>query len=69
MKIKITAKGIWGKDGKPVPVGTVLDVKEEPKNLAGRYEVVGERVAITNPENDDKPRRGRPPKQREDGDE
>lgn len=39
MKIRITAGGIFGTGGE-VPVGTVLEVKEEPKGWAGRYVVI-----------------------------
>lgn len=39
MKIKITAGGIYG-DGKELAIGTQLNVKEEPKAWAGRYEVI-----------------------------
>ncbi|MDX0610770.1 hypothetical protein GOC90_25440 [Sinorhizobium medicae] len=39
MKIRITRGGIFGKDGE-IAVGTELDVKEEPKGWAGRYEVI-----------------------------
>lgn len=41
MKIEITARGIYGKDGE-VAVGTTLDVKEEPTAWAGRYRVVSD---------------------------
>lgn len=54
MKIEITAGGIYGKEGKPVPIGTVLTVKEEPKGWKGRYRVIGKtegKEAITNPDN------------------
>lgn len=45
MKIEITAKGIYGaptKENKTgeIAVGTVIDVKEEPKAWDGRYRVV-----------------------------
>lgn len=53
MKIEITAGGIFGADGE-IPVGTVVDVKEEPTGWAGRYRVLSggdtsEKVAVTNP--------------------
>lgn len=53
MKIEITAGGIYGRDGE-IPVGTVLDVKEEPKGWAGRYRVISGgdpkgKTAVTNP--------------------
>ncbi len=46
MRIRIKApaglstSGIYGADGKEIEVGTVIDVKEEPLALAGRYEVI-----------------------------
>lgn len=52
MKIEITAGGIYGAEGKEVPIGTVLDVAEEPKGWAGRYRVVSDgkgKAAVTNP--------------------
>lgn len=52
MKIEITAGGIYGKEGKPVPIGTEMTVKEEPKGWAGRYRVIGKsesKAAVTNP--------------------
>lgn len=39
MKIRITKPGIYG-NGSEIAVGTELDVKEEPKGWAGRYEVI-----------------------------
>lgn len=39
MKIRITRGGIFGQGGE-IAVGTELDVKEEPKGWAGRYEVI-----------------------------
>ncbi len=39
MKIEVTSKGIFGANGE-LPVGTVIDVKEEPKGWDGRYRVV-----------------------------
>ena len=53
MKIEITGKGIFGLKGE-VPIGTIIDVKEEPKGLVGRYRVVSGgdakgKEAITNP--------------------
>lgn len=41
MKIEITAGGIFGANGE-VPVGTVIEVKSEPKVWAGRYRVVSD---------------------------
>ena len=53
-RIQITAGGIYGGDGKEVPVGTELTVKGELTGWAGRYQVLssgGEgKTAITNPE-------------------
>lgn len=55
MKIEITGKGIYGADGE-VPIGTTLEVKEEPKGWEGRYRVVsgeakdkGTKTPVTNP--------------------
>jgi len=51
MRIEITAGGIYGAEGKPVPIGTVLTVSEEPKGWAGRYRVIGKtegKTAVTN---------------------
>ncbi|MHC2298157.1 hypothetical protein [Rhizobium mongolense] len=57
MKIKITAGGIYGGDGKEVPIGTELTVKEEPKGWAGRYTVLSGdakgKTAVTNPNEDE----------------
>lgn len=57
MKIEITAAGIYGAKGE-VPVGTIVDVKTEPKGWQGRYRVVsgkGEKdsgkTPVTNPDN------------------
>lgn len=56
MKIEITAGGIFGKNGE-IPVGTVMDVKDEPKRWAGRYRVVSGggkgKTAVTNPDKSD----------------
>lgn len=55
MKIEITAGGVYGRDGKELGIGDVLDLKEEPKALAGRYRVVSGggrtegKTAVTNP--------------------
>jgi hypothetical protein len=53
MKIKITKGGIFNAAGKEIEVGTELDVKEEPKAWAGRYEVISGgtsgKTAVTNP--------------------
>ena len=56
MKIRITAGGIYGAEGKELPIGTDMDVKEEPKGWEGRYEVVGktdDKEAVTNPRKTD----------------
>lgn len=52
MKIQITKPGIYGSDGQPIPVGTELTVKAEPKGWKGRYTVVGKtegKVAVAAP--------------------
>ena len=55
MKVKITKEGLFGVDG-PIPVGTVVDVSEEPTAWGDRYEVVSGptagKTAVT-PEDDD----------------
>lgn len=53
MKIEITAGGIYGADGE-IAIGTVLDVKDEPKGWTGRYRVISGgdakgKEAVTNP--------------------
>lgn len=51
MKIRITKPGIFAAAGE-IKVGTVMDVKDEPKGWAGRYEVVSGgkgKTAVTNP--------------------
>jgi hypothetical protein len=51
MKIEITAGGIFGAEGE-IPVGTVIEVKSEPKGWAGRYRVVSDgkgKTAVINP--------------------
>lgn len=53
IRIQITAGGIYGADGKEIPVGTELAVKEEPKGWAGRYAVLSDskgKKAVTNPD-------------------
>lgn len=46
MKIRLKAPagldstGIYGKDGKEMPVGTELDLHDEPKGWAGRYDII-----------------------------
>lgn len=68
MKIRLKAPaglsstGIYGKDGKEMEVGAVLDLKEEPLGWAGRYDILdgadssdkakdksGAKTAIINP--------------------
>lgn len=53
-RIKITAGGIYGGDGKEVAIGTEVTVKEEPTAWAGRYEVISGdgagKTAVTNDE-------------------
>lgn len=49
MKIKVTKGGIYGKDGE-IKVGAIIEVSEEPKFWAGRYEVV-EGQMVVNPKN------------------
>ena len=53
-RIKITARGIYGADGKEIPVGTELTVKAEPTAWAGRYETISGgdakgKKTVTNP--------------------
>lgn len=56
MKIQITAGGIFGGDGKEIPVGTELTVSKEPTSWAGRYTVLsegkgdkGDKTPVVNP--------------------
>ncbi len=53
MRIEITGNGLYGKAGKPIPVGTVLTVKEVPIGWKSRCRVLsgGEKgkTAVTNP--------------------
>jgi hypothetical protein len=52
MRIEITAGGIYDSNGKEIPVGTELTVKEEPVAWSGRYRVVSSgkgKTAVTNP--------------------
>jgi hypothetical protein len=44
MRIKITARGIYGIDGE-LPIGTELDVSAEPTGWAGRYIVIADAPA------------------------
>lgn len=53
MKIEITAGGIFGAKGE-IPIGTIVEVKAEPKGWHGRYRVVSggdakAKEAVTNP--------------------
>ena len=60
MKIRLKAPeglnstGIYGKDGKEMAVGEVLDVENEPVGWAGRYDIISGgstegKTAVTNP--------------------
>ena len=52
MRIQITKPGIYDGEGKEVPVGTELTLKEEPKGWRGRYSVLTDpkgKKAVTNP--------------------
>ncbi len=54
MEVKITEKGVYDQDGKPVPVGTTITVKGDamPAYLVSKAMPVEEpkkRVAVTNP--------------------
>lgn len=40
MKIEITGHGIFGATGE-IPIGSIVEVKEEPLGWKGRYRVVG----------------------------
>lgn len=54
MRIRITKGGIFGSKGE-IAVGTELDVKDEPRGWAGRYDVVGTtegKTAVVNPQQD-----------------
>jgi hypothetical protein len=57
VRIEITAGGIYGADGKEIPVGSELTVREEPKAWAGRYRVIGkgEGTPVVNPAADEAP--------------
>ena len=58
MKVRITGKGLYGNKGE-IPVGTTVDVKEEPTGWVGKYIVLddgkdegdddGDKTAVTNP--------------------
>jgi hypothetical protein len=60
MKIRLKAPaglqgtGIYGKDGVEMPVGHEMEVKEEPKGWAGRYDIISGgpfagKTPVTNP--------------------
>lgn len=54
MKIEITEKGVYDKDGKRVPVGTEIAVKgdEVPASLLNKGRVISQgkgKTAVTNP--------------------
>ena len=57
MRVKIIAGGIYGAEGKEVPIGTELVLANEPTGWAGRYEILSHnekpktsgKVAVTNP--------------------
>lgn len=54
MRIEITSPGIYGSTGE-VPVGTVIEVKEAPKGLDGKYRVLDDangKKAVTNTKDD-----------------
>lgn len=36
----LTSTGIYGKNGEEMPVGHEMEVKEEPKGWAGRYDIL-----------------------------
>lgn len=40
VKIKITRRGVYDKDGKRIPVGTVLTFDKEPVGWANKYELL-----------------------------
>lgn len=57
----LTSTGIYGKDGKEMPVGYEMDVKEEPKGWKGRYDIISGgpsegKTAVVNPADSDSPR-------------
>lgn len=57
MRVKITAGGIYGAEGKEIPIGTELVLENEPTGWAGRYEILSAdeqpkksgKTALTNP--------------------
>jgi|TARA_R100000093_G_scaffold64878_1_gene35837 hypothetical protein len=53
MRIEITGRGIYGRDGE-IPIGTQVDLKSEPLGWRGRYKIVtddpkSDAQPITNP--------------------
>lgn len=55
MRIKITGGGIYDGQGKEIPIGTELTLKDEPTAWAGRYETVGKtdgKEPVTNEDGD-----------------
>lgn len=51
VRIQITKRGIYGAKG-AIPIGTELELKEEPTGWAGRYTVLSDskgKTAVTNP--------------------
>lgn len=56
IRIQITAGGIFDAEGREIPIGTELNVSEEPKAWAGRYAVLSNtkgKTAVTNPKDGD----------------
>lgn len=68
MKIRITGRGIYsGPNAKELPIGHEMNVDAIPDGWAGRCIVLDAqntdgKTAVTNDENDERPRRGRPAK-------
>lgn len=58
MKIEIIRKGVFDQNGKPVPVGTLMNVKTEPVGWRNKYRVVPaskpgpKSQFVSNPENE-----------------
>lgn len=51
VRIQITKRGVYGAQG-PIPIGTEIDLNEEPKGWAGRYIVLSNskgKKGVTNP--------------------
>ena len=52
MRFEITARGVYGRDGKPIPVGQTVEVKDGASTawLANKARAAGgQQVAVTNP--------------------